>query len=95
MALEGPLAEVMALGRLAGTPRLLGDSQEAQPHPAPGVPRLCAHPEAVRESLPKPAASLLKQQGQKSLPGETFSLGPATAGQSIPAGPPLLFANRV
>lgn len=83
MALEGPLAEVRAWGRLAGAPRLLGDSQEAQPHPAPGVPRLCARPEAVRENLTDYSCPA-EQQGEKSLPAGTSSLGSSTARQSFP-----------
>lgn len=34
-----------------GTPRLLGDSQEARPFPVPGVSSPGASPEAVRENL--------------------------------------------
>lgn len=51
MALNSQLAEVRAQGRLKDDSRLLGDSQEARPHPAPGIPRPCARLEAVRENL--------------------------------------------
>lgn len=97
--MEGQLAEVRVQGRLDGTPRLLGDSQEARPHPAPGIPRPCAPPEAVRENLTRPAAALLKQQEEDSLPSGTFSLGLAAAGQAFPLSqaprPSLLYKEGV
>lgn len=96
VVLNGQLAEVRAQGRLEGTPRLLGDSQEARPHPAPGIPRPCACPEAVRENLIRPAAALLKQQEEDGLPSGTFSLGSVAAGQFFPFSglQSLLFCRR-